>query len=153
MAPFVALFLTSTTPLPAQTPGETTTQRVPGTDIVLTLSFIPPGSFRMGSPVNEVGRDEDEGPTRTVRLAAFWMTAHEITHAQFSPFRFVQFDAPVATPDDLPFDVDAVTRPSPPYEAAMGRQKPCAGIMGRPIGVGDLLVPDLHPTISSSLKK
>jgi len=120
----IALLVAATTSLPAQTPGETTVQPVPGTEVVLALSFVPPGSFLLGSAADEVGRNDDEGPARRVRLQGFWMTVHEITHTQFSPFRFVQFDAPVAALDDLPFDIDAVTRPSPPYEdPSHGMQK------------------------------
>jgi formylglycine-generating enzyme required for sulfatase activity len=45
--------------------GETVRQR---------LRWIPPGRFVMGSPPNEPGRYEDEGPQRSIRFSrGFWM--------------------------------------------------------------------------------
>ena len=100
----------------AQVPGTTRELSIPGTEVALSLALLPSGTFRLGSDLSEAGRDDDEGPTRSVRLEAFWMTVHEITHDQFAPFRFRQFDGPAGPLDDVPFDADAVTRPSPPYE-------------------------------------
>src|SRR6266487_2272730 len=38
------------------------------------LVFIPPGTFRMGSPTNEVDRGDDEGPQTVVTISrGFWM--------------------------------------------------------------------------------
>jgi formylglycine-generating enzyme required for sulfatase activity len=47
------------------------------------LMPIPAGSFTMGSPESEEGRDEDEKqhPVRITR--PFWMARHEVTHAQW----------------------------------------------------------------------
>src|SRR5579864_2187111 len=36
--------------------------------MVSNLVFIPPGTFRMGSPLNEVDRVDDEGPQTVVTL-------------------------------------------------------------------------------------
>jgi len=44
----------------------------PTTDLI-PLTFIPAGSFLMGSPEDEPGRSKAEGPQREVTLAAFWM--------------------------------------------------------------------------------
>lgn len=44
---------------------------------------IPGGSFVMGSPASEPGRDNDEGPQRTVQVAAFYMSRTEVTFAQW----------------------------------------------------------------------
>ena len=41
----------------------------------LPLVLVPPGTFRMGSPDGEDGRDEQEGPAHLVTLTAgFWMS-------------------------------------------------------------------------------
>ena len=40
---------------------------------------IPSGKFLMGSPQNEVDRQNDEGPQHVVELPAFWMAKYEIT--------------------------------------------------------------------------
>lgn len=50
------------------------------------MVVIPAGSFDMGSPDTEEGRDDDEGPVRTVRVAAFALSRTEITRGQFAAF-------------------------------------------------------------------
>lgn len=40
---------------------------------------IPAGTFQMGSPKDEEGRKDDEGPLHKVELAPFWMAKTEIT--------------------------------------------------------------------------
>jgi formylglycine-generating enzyme required for sulfatase activity len=50
----------------------------------LTLVWIPPGEFVMGSSQEEPGRDLDEGPQTRVRIAeGFWIGKHEVTQGQF----------------------------------------------------------------------
>jgi len=100
----------------AQEAGDRATQAVPGRSIEFALTFVPGGTFRMGSSPDEAGRDADEGPTRAIQLSPFWMTTYEITHDQFGPFRYRRLDSSDGPSSDIPFDADAVTRPSPPYE-------------------------------------
>jgi formylglycine-generating enzyme required for sulfatase activity len=52
-------------------------------EISLTMVKIPAGSFLMGSPENEPGRSEAEGPQHGVTLTAFWMAKTPITQAQW----------------------------------------------------------------------
>lgn len=49
------------------------------------MAFIPPGTFRMGSPTNEVDRDEQvEGPQTAVIISrGFWMGKHEVTQGEY----------------------------------------------------------------------
>ena len=48
---------------------------------------IPPGEFVMGSPKNEEGRFEDEGPQHTVRIErAFALGKYEVTRGEFAAF-------------------------------------------------------------------
>src|SRR3546814_1196132 len=54
-------------------------QEIPGTPVNFKMMGIPGGEFSMGSPASEAGREADEGPTRCVRLAPFWMGQYEIT--------------------------------------------------------------------------
>ena len=49
----------------------------------LTLLWIPPGRFWMGSPTTEGGRVEDEGPPHLVQLQGFFMAQTPITQAQW----------------------------------------------------------------------
>ncbi len=56
---------------------------LPG-DVPLVLARIPAGSFVMGSPDDERGRDADEGPLTNVTISRdFYMGKHEVTQAQW----------------------------------------------------------------------
>ena len=48
----------------------------------MKLHRIPGGSFRMGSPSSEEGREDDEQP-HTVRVGEFWLGETEVTQAQW----------------------------------------------------------------------
>ena len=48
------------------------------------LVFIPPGTFRMGSPPDEAGRLECEGPQTAVIISrGFWMGKYEVTQEDY----------------------------------------------------------------------
>jgi len=48
------------------------------------LVFIPPGTFRMGSPASEVDRFDWEGPQTTVTIGrGFWMGKYEVTQGEY----------------------------------------------------------------------
>ena len=51
------------------------------------MVVVPAGSYRMGSPSYEQGRQEDEGPVHEVTIAApFAIGRHEVTVAEFGRF-------------------------------------------------------------------
>lgn len=52
----------------------------------LNFVRIPGGCFTMGSPDNEEGRMDDEGPTGQVCVSSFYMSVREVTTAQFEAF-------------------------------------------------------------------
>lgn len=63
---------------------------------------IPAGTFTMGSPPGEVGRNADEGPQTHVTLTkAFWLGRHKVTQAEYqsvlgvNPSNWVGEDLPV----------------------------------------------------------
>lgn len=48
------------------------------------MVWIPPGTFRMGSPTNELHRYEIEGPqTAVIITRGFWMGKHEVTQGEY----------------------------------------------------------------------
>jgi formylglycine-generating enzyme required for sulfatase activity len=50
----------------------------------MELVLIPAGSFNMGSPDSEKGRDGDEGPIRRVQITKpFYMSKYEVTQDQY----------------------------------------------------------------------
>lgn len=51
---------------------------------IMEFVLIPAGEFNMGSPQNEAGRDDDEGPVHRVKIAnAFYMGKYEVTQKQW----------------------------------------------------------------------
>jgi formylglycine-generating enzyme required for sulfatase activity/tRNA A-37 threonylcarbamoyl transferase component Bud32 len=96
------------TPTPTNTPTRTP---VPyrqqtrtfnlGSGVTLEMVSIPGGSFQMGSPSGESGRESDEGPVHTVELDGFWMGKFEVTQGQYqavmgtNPSRFKGSNRPV----------------------------------------------------------
>ena len=53
-------------------------------DVCPEMVVIPPGEFVMGSPEDEEGRDEDEGPQHTVRIErTFALGKYEVTFAEW----------------------------------------------------------------------
>jgi formylglycine-generating enzyme required for sulfatase activity len=54
-----------------------------GGGVILEMVAIPGGTFLMGSPETEKGRDDDESPQHTVRVAPFFMAKYPVTQAQW----------------------------------------------------------------------
>jgi formylglycine-generating enzyme required for sulfatase activity len=98
------------------------------TEVAIDMVPIPGGTFVIGSPSGEAGRNDDEGPQRTVAIDPFWMSRCEITWDAYDMWGeridMLRRDALglAETPrDDL---VDGVTRPTPPYtDMAFGMGK------------------------------
>lgn len=122
--------------IPGATPAQQTVdlveRTIPGTDVTFTTALIPGGSFLLGSPDDEPGRDPDEGPQRSVTLQSFWMTVHEVTQAEYGIFRRRRLDSSETADPGRLLDVDATSRPSPPYEDPAhgmgGRDYPATGM-------------------------
>jgi len=75
-----------------------------GGGVTMVFVWIPPGTFDMGSPATESGRDVDEGPMRRVTLTrGFWMGKYEVTQEQYervmgrNPSEFKRGRFPVET--------------------------------------------------------
>jgi formylglycine-generating enzyme required for sulfatase activity len=83
-------------------------QNIPGSSLSFKMMPINSGKFLMGSPSTEKNHSGDESPQKSIRLAAFWMGAHEVTRDQFDVFLKDE-----NTSQNV--DVDAITRPSPQY--------------------------------------
>ncbi|MGC1240409.1 MAG: SUMF1/EgtB/PvdO family nonheme iron enzyme [Chryseosolibacter sp.] len=85
-------------------------QGIPGTSVKFKMVPITGGSFTMGSPAGEKGRDADEGPQKKVQVAPFWMGEKEVTFAEWDAF-FKNMDVP----QTKEISVDAVSRPTAQY--------------------------------------
>jgi formylglycine-generating enzyme required for sulfatase activity/serine/threonine protein kinase len=54
-----------------------------GSGVKLTLCYIPAGSFTMGSPASEAGRENDEDQVQVRISKGFWLAKTECTQAQW----------------------------------------------------------------------
>ncbi|PIF00967.1 MAG: sulfatase-modifying factor protein [Maribacter sp.] len=96
--------------------NEVYTETIPLTTESFDMVLIPEGEFLMGSPTDESYRKDDEGPRKNVSIDAFWMGKYEVTWSIFELF----FKQNQQLFENLETDkrnaIDAITRPSPPYE-------------------------------------
>ena len=53
------------------------------TSISMDMIFCPPGTFTMGSPTNETGREGDETQHQVTLSHGFYLGKHEVTQAQY----------------------------------------------------------------------
>ena len=98
------------------------TTTIPGTEVKYQMVPVPGGSFTMGSPEDEEGRLEDEGPQFEVDVKPFWIGKYEVTWDEYQ--RFMDMDlvfkelARTKVRKKLEqFSVDAMTAPSELYDA------------------------------------
>src|SRR5512147_1180771 len=54
-------------------------QSIPGSSLKFKLVPVKGGSFTMGSPETEKGRDADEGPQKEFTISPYWMGIYEVT--------------------------------------------------------------------------
>ena len=80
--------------------GETKTITLPG-GATMEMIYVSPGSFMMGSPSSEDGRNDDEAQHSVTLTKGFWLGKYEVTQAQwqsvmgYNPSRFKSPDRPV----------------------------------------------------------
>jgi sulfatase modifying factor 1 len=94
-----------------------------GEKISFDMVLIPAGNFLMGSPANEAGRKDDEGPQHEVHLDSFYLCATETTIQLFTAY----YEETMSAKSDLltaqdeqkqsekADKVDAITGPTPVY--------------------------------------
>ena len=95
------------------------TDELANTQIKFEMVPIKGGKFTMGSPDDEAGRNEDEGPQHEVEVSPFWIGKYEVTWDEYEVFMF-QLDIATRkltggelTP--LETAADALVRPTKPY--------------------------------------
>ncbi len=89
-------------------------ERIPGTETVFDLNYVEGGTFLMGSPADESGRSENEGPQVSIEVSSFWLGQTEVTYEMYAHFQLRELDNDSSQQEV--FQADAVTRPSPPYQ-------------------------------------
>lgn len=110
-------------PAPARPALAPYTETIPGTRVSFDMIPIPGGRFLMGSPPDEPGRGEAEGPQHEVEVEPFWIGRCEVTwdeYALWAEQRDLLLDDPAQK-----LRVDGVSRPTPAYTDmtfGMGRE-------------------------------
>jgi formylglycine-generating enzyme required for sulfatase activity len=112
-------------PVKAETKHQNYTETLEGPEgkVSFDMVAVPGGEFLMGSPDDEKGRRDDEGPQVKVRLKPFWIGKCEVSWDEFDLyFRFgntnlLEDDDPKKKDkNDKPqSDADAVSKPTKPY--------------------------------------
>ncbi|MEX0649356.1 MAG: SUMF1/EgtB/PvdO family nonheme iron enzyme [Balneolaceae bacterium] len=93
-------------------------QDIPGSDISIEMIPVEGGTFKMGSPSEEEGRNDDEGPQHEVNVNSFWMGKYEISWAQYDLFVKETVSDLAGLPvsgAEAEITADAVSLPTPPY--------------------------------------
>jgi formylglycine-generating enzyme required for sulfatase activity len=91
------------------------TETIPDSKIRFDLAAIPGGTFLMGSPKDEKGRGDDEGPQHPVKIRPFWMGTMEVTWDEYDLFRAGDVPCEKVNEDARAQKADAITRPTAPY--------------------------------------
>lgn len=87
-------------PPPPPKTGQTATITLPGGE-KMEMIYCGPGTFLMGSPVSELGRDDDETQHRVTLTKGFWLSKYKVTQSQWesimgtNPSSEKGFDLPV----------------------------------------------------------
>lgn len=94
---------------------------IPGTDVEIDMVPVPGGTFKMGSPESEAGRQDDEGPQVEVIVDPMWVAKTETNWAQYQEYMdlyslFKEFQARGERAVTEENKVDAITAPTPLYE-------------------------------------
>lgn len=96
------------------------TENIPKSSISFNMVAIPGGIFKMGSPVDEPFRKDDEGPVREVEISSFFMAEVEVSWNEYLAF-YAQTSTSERTADikRIPVsqvsEVDAISGATPPY--------------------------------------
>lgn len=106
------------------------TEQLPGTDIKFDMLAIKAGTYKLGSPSDEKGRKEDEGPQVAVSVEPFWMGKCEVTWEEFETWAFnldkQRRKAKGQSPTEWDGIADFIMRPTAPYadmSFGMGKEK------------------------------
>ena len=105
-----------------------------GKRVSFEMALIPSGSFTMGSPADETGHQDHEGPQHEVRLEPFYLCTKETTIELFLAYYqetvsakrdFIEVqEAKKDTAQQGKDEVDAITGPTPVYgDMTMGYEE------------------------------
>ena len=94
---------------------------IPGSDVSFEMIPVPGGTYKMGSPEDEEGRLDDEGPQIEVTVDPMWVAKTEVTWAEYKQYMdlyqvFKDFEAKGERMVNDGNRTDAITAPTELYE-------------------------------------
>ena len=97
------------------------TARIPGTDIAFDMIPVPGGRFLFGSPEDEEGRNDDEGPQVEIHVDPMWVGKMEVTWREYREYMrmysiFKEFESLGERVIDDSNRADALTAPTELYD-------------------------------------
>jgi formylglycine-generating enzyme len=93
-------------------------ETIPETSVSFKMIAIPGGSFKMGSPMDEPYRRNDEGPVREVAVDNFWMAEIEVSWDEYLAFfNATSSQGRKEAITEVNEEVDGITGATPPWGA------------------------------------
>jgi formylglycine-generating enzyme required for sulfatase activity len=94
---------------------------IPGTDATFEMVPVPGGTFKLGSPESEDGRDESEGPQIEVTVPPMWVGKYEVTWDAYRSYMnlygiFKELETRKLRPVTDDNRIDAITAPTELYD-------------------------------------
>lgn len=102
----VLSFACSAMPIPTSKkafPSNSKTVGIPGSDQYIKLKWVESGQLRLNL-------------NKRVQLDGFYMSETEVTYDQFVLFQIKSFDTKASDHSSNDYNLDAISRPTPPYE-------------------------------------
>jgi formylglycine-generating enzyme required for sulfatase activity len=95
--------------------------KIPGTDVEYEMVPVPGGKLKLGSPVGEKDRKEDEGPQVEVEIGPFWIGKYEVTWSEYKSYMAMhnlwkEMSSAKIRPSPKAAVADIVTAPSNLYD-------------------------------------
>ena len=111
----IGLFVSTYNIITQEVPFALYQEQLSGSNEQFKMIPIRGGTFKMGSPKNEKGRKNDEGPLISVRVNDFWMAELEITWDIYELFLNRQIDHIEGPKGKIKLDIDGVSGATSPY--------------------------------------
>jgi sulfatase modifying factor 1 len=95
-------------------------ERIPNSPVSFNMIAIPGGKFKMGSPVDEPFRKDDEGPVKEVEISPFFMAEIEVSWDEYLAFYKQTAKEGRSTDTEglrnkIASETDAISGATPPY--------------------------------------
>ncbi len=88
------------------------TEVIPNLNVKFEMVAVQGGTFTMGTPPDEPGREEDEGPQRQVQVSPFWIGKFEVTWREYDAY---YSQTATRGKNERGTRADGITGPTPPY--------------------------------------